>query len=108
MNKYHDIGEIKFCENLLETTIDGVKRRFQLKNISSLLEKASEIERKTFEISSSGYGIHWPLLDEDISIDGLLGIVNAPKGNRHFGMFNGRILIHPQFYDPIDDFQDYM
>jgi hypothetical protein len=78
MNKYHDIGEIKFCENLLETTIDGVKRRFQLKNISSLLEKASEIERKTFEISSSGYGIHWPLLDEDISIDGLLGIVNVP------------------------------
>ena len=58
MNKYHDIGEIKFCENLLETTIDGVKRRFQLKNISSLLEKASEIERKTFEISQSGYGIH--------------------------------------------------
>jgi len=80
MNKYHDIGEIKFCENLLETTIDGVKRRFQLKNISSLLEKASEIERKTFEISSSGYGIHWPLLDEDISIDGLLGIVNVPIG----------------------------
>lgn len=32
----------------------------------------------------------------------------ATKGNRHFGMFNGRILIHPQFYDPIDDFQDYM
>lgn len=82
MNKYHDIGEIKFCENLLETTIDGVKRRFQLKNISSLLEKASEIERKTFEISSSGYGIHWPLLDEDISIDGLLGIVNAPIKKR--------------------------
>ncbi len=81
MNKYHDIGEIKFCENLLETTIDGVKRRFQLKNISSLLEKASEIERKTFEISSSGYGIHWPLLDEDISIDGLLGIIKKEKSH---------------------------
>ncbi|MBF0567096.1 MAG: DUF2442 domain-containing protein, partial [Nitrospirae bacterium] len=32
-----------------------------------------------FEISPSCYGIHWPLLDEDISIDGLLGIVHAPK-----------------------------
>ena len=36
-------------------------------------------ERATFEISPSGYGIHWPLLDEDISIDGLLGIVHTPK-----------------------------
>ena len=26
-----------------------------------------------FEISTFGYGIHWPLLDEDMSIDGLLG-----------------------------------
>jgi hypothetical protein len=38
---------------------------------------ASEIERTTFEISPSGYGIHWPLIDEDISIDGLLGITHS-------------------------------
>jgi len=44
-----------------------------------VLEKASDEERDNFEISPSGYGIHWPLLDEDISIDGLLGIVHAPK-----------------------------
>jgi hypothetical protein len=36
------------------------------------------LDRTNFEISSSGYGIHWPLLDEDISVDGLLGIVHAP------------------------------
>ena len=78
MNKYHDIGEIKFYGDMLEATIDGVTKRFQLQNISSLLAKASEIERKTFEVSPFGYGIHWPLLDEDISIDGLLGIKNSP------------------------------
>ena len=44
-----------------------------------MLEKASDEERNNFEISPSGYGIHWPLLDEDISIDGLLGIVHAPQ-----------------------------
>ena len=27
----------------------------------------------------SGYGIHWPLIDEDLSIDGLLGIVHTPQ-----------------------------
>lgn len=82
MNKYHDIGEIKFHGDFLEVTIDGATRRVQLKNISPLLEKASEIERNTFEVSPSGYGIHWPLLDEDISIDGLLGIVHAPMRKR--------------------------
>ena len=24
-----------------------------------------------------GYGIHWPVLDDDLSIDGLLGIVHT-------------------------------
>ena len=82
MNKHHDIGEIKFYGDFLEVTIDGSTIKFQLKKISPLLEQASEIERKTFEISPSGYEIHWPLLDEDISIDGLLGIVNAPMEKR--------------------------
>jgi len=82
MNKYYDIGEIKFNGDFLEATIDGAIKRFQLKDISPLLEKASETERKTFEVSPSGYGIHWPLLDEDISIDGLLGIIHAPMRKR--------------------------
>ncbi len=29
-------------------------------------------ERTNFQISSAGYGIHWPNLDEDIGIEGLL------------------------------------
>ncbi len=29
-------------------------------------------ERSNFEISSAGYGIHWPDLDEDIGVEGLL------------------------------------
>ena len=82
MSYYHEIGEIKFSGDVLEATIDGTTRRFKLKDVSPLLEQASEIERNTLEISPSGYGIHWPLLDEDISVDGLLGIVNAPIKKR--------------------------
>jgi len=29
-------------------------------------------ERANFQISSAGYGIHWPDLDEDIGVKGLL------------------------------------
>ena len=79
MNKYHEIIDLKFENGFLIITIDGEPKRFQLQLISPLLEKASEEERNNFEISPSGYGIHWPLIDEDISIDGLLGIVHSPQ-----------------------------
>jgi len=48
MNNYHDIKEIKFIGDILEVTIDGKIKRFRLKDVSSLLEKSNEIERKTF------------------------------------------------------------
>ena len=79
MKKYHDISNLTFQKDFLLITIDGEPKKFLLNKISPALEKASEAERNNFEISPSGYGVHWPLLDEDISIDGLLGIVHAPQ-----------------------------
>ena len=79
MKKYHDVSDLAFEDDVLKLTIDGETRRYHLKEISSILEKASVEERNNFEISHSGYGIHWPSLDEDISVDGLLGIEHAPQ-----------------------------
>jgi len=39
---------------------------------SERLAKASWIERNGAELSPSGYGIHWPLIDEDLAIGPLL------------------------------------
>ncbi len=36
------------------------------------LAHGSPEERANFQISSAGYGIHWPDLDEDIGVEGLL------------------------------------
>ena len=58
--------------------IDGQIKSFHLENVSRVLSSASDSEKMTYEVSPSGYGIHWPLLDEDISIDGLLGINSLP------------------------------
>jgi hypothetical protein len=63
--------------------IDGHEKRFKVGEISPVLQKASQQERNTFEISPSGYGIHWPLLDEDLSIDGLLGIAHTLEKHRN-------------------------
>jgi len=39
---------------------------------SARLAAAKEDQRLAAELSPGGYGIHWPLLDEDLSIGGLL------------------------------------
>ena len=79
MKKYYEIEKISFNKNNLILIIDKNKHSFSLEKYSKLLFSANEMERNTFEVSPSGYGIHWPLIDEDLSIDGLLGIVHQPK-----------------------------
>jgi hypothetical protein len=38
------------------------------------LRDATPEQRRHYEFSGRGYGIHWPELDEDISVPGLLGL----------------------------------
>jgi len=74
MNKVHEVTDVKVCAGKLYLSVDGRDYVFQLANVSQRLAAASEAESATLEVSPAGYGIHWPLLDEDLSIDGLLGI----------------------------------
>lgn len=39
---------------------------------SERLARASQNERSRAELSPSGYGIHWPLLDEDLAVGPLV------------------------------------
>lgn len=78
MKKYHIIEKVEFVTNKMIIKVDGREYTFELSEISEKLDKASKIERETYKVSPSGYGIHWPLLDEDLSIDGLLGIKHRP------------------------------
>ena len=39
---------------------------------SQRLANASWLERSRAELSPSGYGIHWPLVDEDLAVGPLL------------------------------------
>ncbi len=38
------------------------------------LDNATSAERDVWQILGDGIGIHWPALDEDISVAGLLGL----------------------------------
>ncbi len=41
-------------------------------NCSSWLAQASPLGRSRAVLSPSGYGIHWPLIDEDLAVGPLL------------------------------------
>ncbi len=42
---------------------------------SERLARASQAERNHALLSPSGYGIHWPLIDEDLAVGPLLRVV---------------------------------
>ncbi len=83
IKKQHEIAKVTFERGNLILKVDGQIHRFPVSKISSKLAKASPAERSKFEISPSGYGIRWPLLDEDLSVDGLLGVVHRPLHSKN-------------------------
>jgi len=72
--KSHTIKAITFTAEDLVIAVDGATHVIKLRKASQRLAAASEVERNVYQISPSGYGIHWPLIDEDLSVDGLLRI----------------------------------
>jgi hypothetical protein len=76
MEKAYNISDIKFENDYLILKVDNQFIKLKLTDISEKLVKATELERNDFTISPSGYGIHWKLLDEDLSINGLLKWTN--------------------------------
>jgi len=79
MSEHHTVDRVQITGSSLTLSIDGQEHSFPFERISSALAGATREQLSNFEISPSGYGIHWPLLDEDLSIDGLLGISHATK-----------------------------
>ena len=78
MDKAHDVQEISFSGGTMFLRVDGKEYNFKVSDISDRLATATQEQRERFEVSPAGYGIHWPDLDEDLSIDGLIGVKHAP------------------------------
>lgn len=72
MVQIRKIEGIHFIGDSICLTVDDKFYQIELNEISKKLAQADNMKRMMFVLSPSGYGIHWPLLDEDISIEGLL------------------------------------
>ena len=79
MNKAHSIGKVAFRGKTMRITVDGCAYSVNLAEHSRKLACASAQQRRRFEVSPSGYGIHWPGLDEDLSVGRLVGQGHATR-----------------------------
>jgi hypothetical protein len=46
---------------------------------------ATQAQRDNWKVAGGGYGIHWPDLDEDLSVEGLLRGAPAPRPRKKAG-----------------------
>ena len=81
MKKYHDVRNVRFEKHYLLLKVDGKDFRIDLRQYSKKLAAADERTKMNFEITPSGYGIHWPDLDEDLSIDGMTKAARVKKAS---------------------------
>ena len=79
MKKHHNVTNIRFDKHYLLLKVDGREYRIDLRQHSKKLASADERTKMNYEVSPSGYGIHWPELDEDLSIDGMIKPSNVRK-----------------------------
>ena len=56
----------------LYLTVNGRSYRIRWADCSPQLLEASDWQRQRLEIAPSGYGIHWPEIDEDLAVAPLL------------------------------------
>jgi hypothetical protein len=77
MDKAHDIQYVSFSGMILHMRVDGKDYRIDVSGMSDRVRNATQQQRENFDISPSGYGIYWADVDEDLSIDGLIGVKHA-------------------------------
>jgi hypothetical protein len=76
MHRVHEVDRIEFAGTMMRLRADGRDYQIDIATQSKRLAGATPAQRARFEVSPAGYGIHWPEVDEDLSIDGLIGVTH--------------------------------
>lgn len=74
--KIHEVEVAHIDECYLYLKVDYQLYRIRWQQCSQKLSRATSQERVFIQISPSGYGLHWPLLDEDLAINPLLKLAD--------------------------------
>lgn len=77
MDRAHNIESVSITGKAMRLRVDGADYEIDLATQSKRIAGARPEQVSDFTVSPSGYGIHWAQLDEDLSIDGLIGIKHS-------------------------------
>lgn len=73
MSKIYDVKNLTVDQEAIRFQLSGEKIVVPLNRSGSLVLPKAKLEHlRIFELDADGLGIYWPVLDEDLSIAGLL------------------------------------
>jgi hypothetical protein len=73
------VADVEVTEDTLSVTLmDGRTISVPLVWYPRLLNATSE-QRQHWQVAGGGFGIHWPDVDEDLGVEGLLRGAPAPR-----------------------------
>ena len=79
------VKDVRFTDDLLAVDLlDGRTIFVPLVWYPRLLSATPE-QRANWRVAGSGFGIHWPDVDEDLTTEGLLRGAPAPRGSAAIG-----------------------
>jgi hypothetical protein len=79
MDKQYNVSDINFSGEWIILSVNEETYEILISQASKKLAQATDIERKMYRISPSGYGIHWYAIDEDLTIKGLIKLATVAK-----------------------------
>lgn len=66
------IDDVRVTDNWLEVVLKDGRRIAAPLDWYPRLKAASPADRAVWDPCAAGYGVHWPNIDEDLSVEGLL------------------------------------
>jgi len=79
MDKQYNISNIDFSGEWMILSVNEETFEIPIVQVSKKLAQATDIERRMYRISPSGYGIHWYAIDEDLTTKGLIKLATVTQ-----------------------------
>jgi len=79
MDKQFKVSNIDFNGEWIILSVNEDTYEIPIAQASKKLAQATDIERKMYRISPSGYGIHWYAIDEDLTTKGLIKLATVAQ-----------------------------
>ncbi len=72
MEKLYDISDVALNGHILSFKVNSISVTCDLARVSDVLAKATKEQVTNMIVDPVGVGFHWPALDEDLSVNGIL------------------------------------